>query len=136
MARADDWFWRVGSVVQLREALGSVLVMKTLAGETKLIRLAILVLGAWLFSPLSAAAAEQTVTLKVDGMTCASCPYQVQSALKRVRGVKAAVANLEKRNAVVTFDDAVTSVAELTKATADAGFPSMVDATATKPKDS
>lgn len=89
----------------------------------------------WLLVPLTALAEEQTVTLKVDGMTCASCPYQVQSALKRVDGVRAAVANLEKRNAVVTFDDAVTSVAVLTKATTDAGFPSVLDADAAKPKE-
>lgn len=89
-----------------------------------------------LLSPLTALAEDQTVTLKVDGMTCASCPYQVQSALKRVEGVKAAVANLQKHNAVVTFDDAVTNVAALTKATTDAGFPSVVDDTATKPTDS
>lgn len=73
-------------------------------------------------------AGEQTVTLKVTGMTCASCPYQVQGALKRVDGVKAATANLEQNNAVVTFDDAVVNIAALTKATTDAGFPSAIDA--------
>jgi len=34
--------------------------------------------------------------------------------------------NFDKREAVVTFDDARTSVQKLTKATEDAGYPSSV----------
>ena len=93
--------------------------------------LAALTVALLVFLPQTAFADEQTVTLKVSGMTCASCPYQVQSALKRVTGVKAASASLENGNAVVTFDDAVTNIAALIKATGDAGFPSALDETAT-----
>jgi len=75
-----------------------------------------------------AIAAEQTVTLKVDGMTCASCPYQVQHALKNVDGVKTAQASLETHEAVVVFDDGVTQVAALIAATKNAGFPSTLKA--------
>ena len=92
--------------------------------------------SAWLLAPLTALAEERTVTLKVDGMTCASCPYQVQSALKRVDGVLVVVASMEKANAVVTFDDAVTNVTALTKAMTDAGFPSVLDTAASKRKGS
>lgn len=74
--------------------------------------------------PITLMAAEQTVILKVDGMTCQSCPYQVKSALKRVDGVITASASLGTREAEVTFDDAVTNIAALTQATANAGFPS------------
>lgn len=84
-----------------------------------------LIVAALLLVPVPALAVEQTVTLKVNGMSCASCPYQVQSALKRVNGVKAATASLENGNAVVTFDDAVTNVAALTAATTSVGFPSV-----------
>lgn len=77
-------------------------------------------------APIAAFAGNKTVTLKVDGMSCASCPYQVQNALKRVSGVKTATASLERREAVVVFDDATTTVAALTKATTDAGFPSVL----------
>ena len=84
----------------------------------------LIVIGALLAMPSLAIADEQLVTLKVAGMTCQSCPYQVQSALKRADGVIAARATLEEREAVVTFDDAVTNIAALTKATADARFPS------------
>lgn len=74
--------------------------------------------------PISAQAEQQTVKLKVDGMTCDSCPYQVKSALKRVEGVISASASLETREAEVTFDDTLTNVSALTAATTNAGFPS------------
>lgn len=47
-------------------------------------------------------AATQTVTLAVPGMTCAACPITVKKALSKA------------------------SVQKLTKATADAGYPSSV----------
>ena len=73
---------------------------------------------------MTASAEQQTVKLKVNGMTCFSCPYQVESALKRVDGVITASASLDTREAEVTFDSAVTNIAALTEATTNAGFPS------------
>lgn len=72
----------------------------------------------------AAIAAEQTVKLDVQGMTCASCPYQVKSALKKVEGVTKIEVTLANNQAVVTFDDEKADIAALTKATSDAGFPS------------
>ena len=69
-------------------------------------------------------AAIQTVTLSVPGMTCAACPITVKQALSKVEGVSKTAVSFDKREAVVTFDDAKTSVQKLTKATADAGYPS------------
>ena len=71
-----------------------------------------------------AAAAERTVTLKVDNMTCALCPPTVRKSLERVQGVTKAQADLDTGTAVVTFDDAKTNIEALTKATTDAGYPS------------
>lgn len=68
--------------------------------------------------------ATQTVTLSVPGMTCAACPITVKTALSRVEGVTEIAVSFDKLEAVVTFDDAKTSVQALTKATADAGYPS------------
>lgn len=81
-------------------------------------------IAAALLASSVALAGERTVTLAVDKMTCASCPYIVKQALMRVSGVKQAEVSFEEKSATVRFDDAVTSVAELTKATSDAGFPS------------
>lgn len=72
----------------------------------------------------SVPAAERTVTLAVEKMTCASCPYIVKQALTRVPGVKHAEVSFEQKSAVITFDDAKADVATLMKSTTDAGFPS------------
>lgn len=71
-----------------------------------------------------AQAAEKTVTLSVPGMYCEICPVTVSKALKKVNGVQNVKASFETKEAVVTFDDAKTSVQALQKATANAGYPS------------
>jgi len=71
-------------------------------------------------------AATRTVTLSVPGMTCAACPITVNHALSKVAGVEKADVRFEQREAIVTFDDGKTNVQALTKATADAGYPSSV----------
>lgn len=71
-------------------------------------------------------AAPETVTLSVPGMTCATCPITVKKALTNVNGVTKVTVDFDKKEAVVTFDDAKTTVAALTKATTDAGYPSTV----------
>ena len=71
-------------------------------------------------------AAEQSVTLAVKNMTCASCPYIVKQSLTRVDGVKTVDVSLEEKQAIVKYDDARTNVEALTAATTNYGFPSSV----------
>ncbi len=71
-------------------------------------------------------AAPKTVTLAVTNMTCEACPITVKMALTKVKGVSKAAIDFDRKEAVVTFDDAKTDVAALTKATTDAGYPSTV----------
>jgi periplasmic mercuric ion binding protein len=71
-------------------------------------------------------AAQRTVTLGVPGMTCGTCPITVKKALSRVDGVTRTEVDFDKKQAVVTFDDARVKVDQLTRATADAGYPSSV----------
>lgn len=77
-------------------------------------------------------AAAKTVTLAVPGMTCATCPITVKKALTKVTGVTKVDVDLDNLQAVVTFDDAKTTVSALTKATTDAGYPSTVKGSATR----
>ncbi|MFP5211437.1 MAG: mercury resistance system periplasmic binding protein MerP [Acidobacteriota bacterium] len=77
--------------------------------------------------PVSAFAATRTVTLDVPTMTCPVCPITVRKALRAVPGVKKVDVQYAKREAIVTYDDATTNIAALTKATADAGYPSKPD---------
>lgn len=72
----------------------------------------------------NAFAARKTVTLQVSGMVCPACPLAVRKALERVDGVLKADVSLERKEALVTFDDAKTNEQELIKATEKAGFPS------------
>lgn len=74
----------------------------------------------------SAWAETKTVTLEVPGMTCATCPIVVKKALTKVDGVTTVEVSLEELQAVVTFDDARTTVEALTTATTEAGYPSTV----------
>jgi periplasmic mercuric ion binding protein len=69
-------------------------------------------------------AAERTVTLAVQNMFCADCPFVVRKSLESVPGVAKAVVSFKDKTAVVTYDDAKADVKKLTNATANAGYPS------------
>ena len=74
----------------------------------------------------SAFAAEKTVTLSVENMTCAACPITVHKALSHVTGVAQATVDLETHTATVTFDPAQTSAEALATAVTNAGYPAKV----------
>jgi len=86
--------------------------------------IACLITAAGLGLAANAAAAERSVTLEVEGMTCASCPYMVREALLDVEGVISAEASYERERARVAYDDAVADVDDLTRAAGAIGFPS------------
>ena len=86
-----------------------------------------ILIGAIVALPFSLLAGTlQTVTLDVQNMTCAVCPITVKKALERVPGVTAAKVDFDKKTASVSFDPDKASPDTLTKATADAGYPSSV----------
>lgn len=72
----------------------------------------------------AAGAAEKSVTLAVKGMYCSACPYIVKQSLAKIDGVGNVAVSYEKQTATVTFDDGTTTVAALTAATTQAGYPS------------
>lgn len=74
----------------------------------------------------SFAATASTATLDITNMMCAACPITVRKALEQVPGVETAKVDFKAKSAVVSFDPAKTTAQALTKATADAGFPSTV----------
>lgn len=77
-----------------------------------------------LLASSAALATERTVTLAVQNMYCAACPHIVRESLEAVPGVASVAVSFADKTAVVTYDDANTDVAALTKATANAGYPS------------
>jgi Cu+-exporting ATPase len=64
----------------------------------------------------------KTVSLPVQGMTCASCVGHVERALKEVEGVSAARVNLASERATVEFVVGTTTWADLKQAVTDAGY--------------
>lgn len=86
--------------------------------------LAGLSLAAMLLAASGALAREQTVTLAVDNMYCELCPGIVKKSLAKVDGVSQVAVSFEKKTATVTYDDGKTTVAALTAATTEAGYPS------------
>lgn len=86
--------------------------------------LSVLAIATALSAAGTAMAAEKTVTLAVDNMYCSACPYTVKQSLAKVTGVKTAAVSYEKKTAIVTYDDQETTLAALTAATTQAGYPS------------
>jgi len=71
-------------------------------------------------------AESRTVTLSIPGMNCDLCPITIKKAVSKVPGVSSVDASYERKQAVVTFDDTKTTLEAITKATANAGYPSSV----------
>lgn len=71
-------------------------------------------------------AKDVTVTLEVPSMNCAICPITVTKALEVVNGVQNVEVTFKDRLAVVIFDDEKINTGSLTKATKDAGYPSLI----------
>ena len=73
---------------------------------------------------LTAFAAERTITLAVQNMYCADCPFIVKRSLEGVPGVAKVAVSFKDKTATVTFDDSKADVKALTAATTNAGYPS------------
>ena len=77
-----------------------------------------------------AIAAEQSVTLRIENMYCASCPYIVQQTLVSIPGVTHVEITYQRAAAVVMavveFEDTQADVTALTAATSSVGFPATV----------
>jgi copper chaperone CopZ len=64
-------------------------------------------------SPSSSQSALQTCTLKVSGMTCASCDVAVRIAAKTLKAVKTVKVDYSKGRAEVSYDPAATNPKEI-----------------------
>ena len=64
----------------------------------------------------------KTVTLRIGGMTCASCAQIIAKTLRKTEGVKDANVNLATEKATVTFYPTKTSYTKIKKAIEDTGY--------------
>ena len=72
-------------------------------------------------APVRATDLSGTISLPIEGMTCASCVGRVERALKSVPGVADAVVNLATEKASITMNTPV-DPATLVKAVKDVGY--------------
>ncbi len=84
--------------------------------------LAIVIIGG-LSTTTSVFAADQTVSLQIEKMTCALCPITVRKAMQRTDGVQEVKVNFDTKIAIVTFDDSKTTAADIAQASTDVGYP-------------
>jgi mercuric ion binding protein len=93
-------------------------------GERFMARLALIVFGFGMLASSSAVAAERTITLAVQNMFCADCPFIVKKSLEAVPGVARATVSFKDKTATVAYEDGRADVKSLTDATTNAGYPS------------
>jgi len=62
------------------------------------------------------------VSLRISGMSCASCAATIEKALRRLDGVKSANVNFATERATVEYDPALVSVFDLRKTIRDVGY--------------
>jgi periplasmic mercuric ion binding protein len=82
------------------------------------------VLASGLLVSAPAFAAERTLTLAVQNMHCANCPFVVRRSLEVVPGVIKVTVSYKEKTATVTYDDGKVNAKALTAATTNAGYPS------------
>lgn len=64
----------------------------------------------------------QTLTLPVEGMTCASCVARVEKTLKKLDGVETASVNLATENVTLSFDPSKADLSTMAAAVEEAGY--------------
>lgn len=72
------------------------------------------------------AAAVDTVVLHVEGMDCGGCTVAVRRVLQRLDGVSKAEVSYEQKRAVVTFDPAKVTTAQMIAAIATLKYTATV----------
>lgn len=77
---------------------------------------------------LACAATPEQVVLHVDNMTCPACSITIEKALDKVPGVTSRRVNTKAAIVTVKFDADHTSVAAITRAITEAGFPAKATA--------
>src|SRR6266566_3096584 len=87
-------------------------------------KFSILLAALALTSPLLAA--TKTVAFEVSGWTCGSCAAATRIALKKLDGVADVKTDLEKREALVTYDDSKVTTEKMFQAVARLGYKATI----------
>ncbi|MDQ6987533.1 MAG: cation transporter [Mariprofundaceae bacterium] len=71
-------------------------------------------------------AREQTVTMHVSGMTCATCPISVRHRALQMKGVHSASVDLNTALATVSYEDNEQSPQTIAQAITKLGYPATI----------
>jgi copper chaperone CopZ len=85
----------------------------------------VLAIAAFLMIAFTAAgvlAVTKKATIRVDGMKCSKCTGSVEKALKATAGVEKVEMNLERKEAVIEYDDEKVTEAKLREVINATGF--------------
>ena len=74
------------------------------------------------FTSIGALATTKKSTIRVDGMKCNKCSGSVEKALKATPGVEKVEVSLDRKEAVVEYDDAKVTEAKLREVINATGF--------------
>src|SRR5664279_2056154 len=78
---------------------------------------------------------KETLSLPVEGMTCASCVLRVEKTLKKIEGVEDVNVNLATEKVTFTFNNSEANLNKIADAVEDAGYkiilPSKLNTTET-----
>jgi len=66
----------------------------------------------------------KSISITIDGMSCASCVARVESTIKTIPGVVDASVNLATETADVSYVEGVVLPADVTATLTDSGYPS------------
>lgn len=72
--------------------------------------------------------AIRDVKINVDGMKCDGCVQSVTAALRAARGVKDVNVSLERKEAILSYEDDMVTASELAEAINKKGFKAQVTA--------
>jgi mercuric transport protein len=90
--------------------------------NSKSLSLAIAVFLMIAFTSIGALAITKKSTIRVEGMKCSKCTGSVEKALKATPGVEKVEVNLERKEAVVEYDDQKVTEAKLREVINATGF--------------
>lgn len=77
-------------------------------------------------SAVEAVPATDTVTLRIEGMTCAGCTIATRTVLQRLEGVVKADVSYENKTAIVIYDPAKVTTSQMIAAVATLKYTATV----------
>ena len=62
------------------------------------------------------------IKLKIEGMHCTGCSSRLEKVLNNTDGVESATVSVEKKQAIITYNESQTDIEQIKQIIQDAGF--------------